>query len=71
MSRRFRWTRRRYRKADSLARFFDRWVYNLPSEPPRLVRRLHELWAAHPQRSDPLLTPIRLRHTYLDDDIPF
>lgn len=70
---RFRWNRARYRKADSLARYFARHVYDLPSEPPRMLKRLRELWERHPQRDDPLLTAFRLRPRTLalDDDIPF
>jgi len=68
--RRFRWTRDRYRKAQHLSRFFARWVYELPSEPPALVQRLHELWERHPQRPDPLLKPISWRYER-DSDIPF
>ena len=67
--RRFRWTRERYRKARHLARFFSRFVYELPSEPPRLLQRYFELWQRHPQRDDPLLQPVRYR--YERDDIPF
>jgi len=64
----FRWTRKRYRKADSLARFMTRHLYDLP-EQPRILRRYFELWDLHPQREDPLLTPVCYR--YDRDDIPF
>lgn len=67
--RRFRWTRDRYRKAAHLSRFFSRWLYELPGDPPRLLQRYFELWERHPQRDDPLLTPVRYR--YERDDIPF
>ena len=67
--RKFRWTRERYRKAQHLSRFFSRWVYDLPSDPPRLLQRYFELWERHPQRDDPLLQPVRYR--YERDDIPF
>lgn len=67
--RRFRWTRERYRKAQNLARFYSRWLYELPSEPPLLLRRYFALWERHPQRDDPLLQPVRFR--YDRDDIPF
>lgn len=67
--RRFRWTRERYRKAQRLSRFFSRLVYDLPSDPPRLLQRYFELWERHPQRDDPLLQPVRYR--YERDDIPF
>lgn len=68
--RRFRWTRERYRKASHLARFYSRWVYDLPSEPPRLLKRYFELWESRPQRDDPLLQPLRYRFD-LDGEIPF
>lgn len=70
---RFRWTRARYRKAASLARYFARHVYELPSDPPALVQRYFELWERHPRRDDPLLTPFRYRACFagLTDDIPF
>lgn len=70
---RFRWTRERYRKADSLARYFARHVYDLPSEPPELVRRLFELQERHPQHADPLLTPLRgrLNARAVFDEVPF
>lgn len=66
----FRWTRRRYRKAHSLSRFVGRWLYELPDQ-PELVRRYFELWEQHPQREDPLLTPMQWRPRYCPDDIPF
>lgn len=66
---RFRWTRERYRKAQHLSRFFARWVYELQSEPPRLLQRYFDLWERHPQRNDPLLQPLAYRHDR--DDIPF
>lgn len=68
--RRFRWTRERYRKAHHLSRFYSRWVYDLPSDPPRLLQRFFDLWQRHPQRDDPLTKPIRLRRDF-DDSIPF
>lgn len=70
---RFRWTRRSYRKAASLLRYFNRHVYDLPSEPPIIVQRLFELWNKHPQRDDPLLMPLRTRQFLRDEDdsIPF
>lgn len=70
---RFRWTRARYRKAQHLSRFFARLVYELPSEPPALLQRFHELWARHPQGDDPLLTPFKWRRRMLErlDGIPF
>jgi hypothetical protein len=72
--RRFHWTRDRYRRAQSLARYFERHIYDLPSEPPLMLRRLWELWERHPQKADPLLTPFRNRRRTLerlDDGIPF
>lgn len=71
---RFRWTRRAYRKARSLARYFERHVYDLPSEPPAILRRLWDLLARHPQRDDPLQRPLRARlyeRRSFDDSIPF
>jgi hypothetical protein len=67
--RRFRWTRERYRKAQHLSRFFARWMYELPSEPPPLLQRYFELWERHPQRDDPLLAPLSMR--FPDPDVPF
>lgn len=67
--RRFRWTRERYYKARHLSRFFARWIYELPSEPPRLLKHLWELCEQHPQNDDPLLTPLKYRHER--DEIPF
>jgi hypothetical protein len=71
--RRFRWTRDRYRKAAHLSRYFARHVYDLPSDPPRLLERYWELWQRHPQRDDPLLESVRWRLARRgdDDDIPF
>ena len=70
----FRWTRRAYRKAKSLARYFERHVYDLPSEPPAIIRRLWDLLERHPQRNDPLERPLRSRlydRRAFDDSIPF
>jgi len=69
----FRWTRERYRKAAHLARYFSRYVYDLPSDPPSLLHRYWELWGRHRQRDDPLLQSVRARLIRLrdDDDIPF
>ena len=66
----FRWNRKKYRRAAHLARFFTR-VIELPADPPQLLRRYFELWEDHPQKGDPLLTPMRYRDHYLGDDIPF
>jgi hypothetical protein len=70
--RRFRWTRKLYRQADSLARFIGRHMYELPDQ-PNLVRRYFELWERHPQRDDPLNDPMWLRKSRrgIGDDIPF
>lgn len=58
--RRFRWTRKLYQEADSLARFLGRHMYELPDAPP-LVQRYLRLWERHPQRSGVLhpLPPLR------------
>lgn len=69
--RRTYWTRARYRKASSLSRYFARWVYELPSEPPALLQRFFELWEQHPQKPDPLRQSMRYRPRYNRDDIPF
>lgn len=72
---RWRRTRRAYRKATSLQRYFDRHVYDLPSEPPTILRRLRELLARHPQRDAPLLQTLAVRRSLrwrdFDDSIPF
>ena len=69
--RRFAWTRRLYRQADSLARLVNRHVYDAHGVPP-LVRRYHQLWEQHPQHDDPLLRPVQWRYpSYCPDDVPF
>ncbi len=70
---RFRWTRARFYKARSLSRYFARHVYDLPSDPPRLLERLWELYGCHPSKDDPLLEPVRYRLSRRQDsdDIPF
>lgn len=68
--RRFRWTRERYRKAHSLARFLARWPYHFDSYPPPLVQRFFDLYEKHPQRADPLTQPLHLRRGF-PDSIPF
>ena len=65
---RFRWTRKLYRQADSLCRFIGRHMYELPDQ-PNLVRRYFELWDRYQQSEDPLLLPLWQR--YQRDDIPF
>lgn len=69
---RFKWTRKTYRQADSLARFMGRHLYELHDQ-PTLVRKLYELWDRNPQRDDPLTLPMHMREPYRsrDDDIPF
>lgn len=69
--RRFRWTRERYRKAQHLSRFYARWVYELPSEPPQLLQRYFDLWERHPQSDDPLARPHYVRYGWLGDGVPF
>ena len=70
---RFRWTRKLYRQADSLARFVGRHLYELPSDQPLLLRLYFALWERHPQRDDPLTLPKYLREPYRsrDYDVPF
>lgn len=68
---RFRWTRKAYRHAAWLSRFTGRHIYELPEQPPALLARFWDLWERHPQRDDPLLTPVRDRLSRLDSDIPF
>jgi hypothetical protein len=68
---RFKWTRAKYRRAESLARFFGRHIYELPEQPPEQLRRYFELWERHPQSLDPLLIPMRARVRYNRGDIPF
>ena len=66
---RFKWTRSKYEKADHLARFYARHIYDFPDSPPMLLQRFWDLWERHRQNDDPLLTPLRFRHD--TDDIPF
>lgn len=66
---RFRWTRRKYRAASTLARFMGRHLCELPGNPPALLQRYMELWDRHPQREDPLTRPHWQR--YPGDSIPF
>jgi len=67
---RFRWTRKAYRRAHWLARFMGRHLYELDHQ-PNLLRRYFELWDRNPQRDDPLLTPVRQRLNCWGDEIPF
>jgi hypothetical protein len=67
---RFKWTRKAYRHASWLARFMGRHLYELHHQPD-LLRRYFELWDRHPQRDDPLQTPMRYRPAYCRDEIPF
>jgi hypothetical protein len=69
--RRFRWTRKSYRRAHHLARL----LVNIPSvfNAPPLVQRYHELWQRHPSYDDPLKEGnLRWRLAmFKGDDIPF
>lgn len=64
----FRWTRERYYRAHHLSRFLLR-LNGYGFAPPPLVQRLMDLYALHPEKGDPLTTPIQYR--YDRDDIPF
>lgn len=70
---RFKWTRRLYRQADSLCRFVGCHLYELPQDQSSLLRRYHALWERHPQNDDPLTLPKYMREPYRShgDDIPF
>lgn len=75
MTKRFRWTRKTYRRACSLSRLFAGRV-DLPSEQPDLLRRLWKLLERYPQYDDPLagehwerMNYIRAKHG--DDGIPY
>lgn len=68
--RRFRWTRKLYREADSLARLLGRHIYEV-HDTPNLVRRYFELWERHPQSDDPLSRPHHVRYGWLGDGVPF
>lgn len=68
---RFRWTRKKYREADHLARFFARFFHYLPHEKPALLERYFELWERHPQGKDPLTEPLDWRRWKVSDEIPF
>ena len=68
---RFRWTRKKYKMADWMARFYHRHIYELPERPPELLRLYWELWDRHPQKEDPLLKCVRYRLNAFTDDIPF
>jgi hypothetical protein len=67
--RRFRWTRKKYKHANWLARFMGRHLYELHHQPD-LLRRYFELWDRYPGGDDPLLIPLARRHDR-DSDIPF
>lgn len=69
MARKFRWTRALYRRAHREARVYDGYGFMYHGE-PALVRRYQALWDKHPQRDDPLLTPLRWRHPP-DGEVPF
>jgi len=69
---RFKWTRKLYKQADWMARFYGRHIYELPERPPMLLQRYWDLWERHRQNDDPLLVPVRQRPGYADyDEIPF
>jgi hypothetical protein len=69
---RFKWTRKIYKHADWMARFYGRHIYELPERPPLLLQRYWDLWERHRQNDDPLLVPVRQRPGYADyDEIPF
>lgn len=75
MRKRFRWTKRSYRTARSLARFFGGRAF-LPDEMPDLLRRYYELCERNPQYDDPLAGERwermwHLRSKHGPDDIPF
>jgi hypothetical protein len=53
MRKRFRWTRKTYRRACSLSRLFAGRL-DLPIDPPELLQRLWDLDRRHPQHDDPL-----------------
>lgn len=65
--RRFRWTRRKYRHANHLARLLSRFE-SLPLTAPDIVQRYWALWERYPSFGDPLRRPLAWRH---DPDIPF
>ena len=67
---RFRWTRKLYRRAAWMSRFMGRHTYDLPERPPPLLQRYFDLWDRHPQRDDPLTTHISQRRQP-HDGIPF
>lgn len=71
--RRFRWTRKEYEHAAWLSRFTGRHLYELPEQPPDLLRRYWELWERRPQHDDPLLESARhrLNRKQDTDEIPF
>lgn len=72
---RFRWTRKTFRQARRLARFFSERT-TLPDEAPPLLQRYTALMDRHPQHDDPLAGLHWERMSYLrskhgPDDIPF
>ena len=70
---RFKWTRKVYKHADWMARFYGRHIYELPERPPLLLSRYWDLWERHRQNEDPLMYSVRVRLARKrdDDDIPF
>ena len=73
MKQHFIWTREVYQDAARLGRFFTHYAGELPPQPPALLQRYFDLWERHPQRPDPLLTPMmeRPHYAYALDGIPF
>lgn len=74
MVKRFRWTRRTYRKAHQLVRLLPRMRDFTSLGTPALVDRYFELWRRHPQFEDRLLEPGRIKRLLAykrGDDIPF
>jgi hypothetical protein len=65
---RFKWTRERYYRAHHLSRLLMR-LNGYGYAPPPLVQRLIDLYALHPEKHDPLTTPIEWRYDRCD--IPF
>ncbi len=67
MTKRFRWTRAKYKRAHHLNRLLEH--VPGPWNPPPLVERFLKLWEQHPQMYDPLTLPLEFR--YDRSDVPF
>jgi hypothetical protein len=65
-----RWTRRLFRHAAALARVLAQ-GFERPQSVPPLVRAYWALFEDFPQRTDPLLTPMRDRRHYWRMDLPY